>query len=63
MSYKQVYRLTFLGIDDELKNDASSVYSNVLNSSFYPLPPLDASGNPTAVFEVDSGAWRYKSRK
>ena len=38
MSYKQVCRLTFLGIDDELKNDASSVYSTVINSSFYPVP-------------------------
>ena len=34
MSYKQVCRLTFLGIDDELKNDTSSVYSTALNSSF-----------------------------
>jgi len=55
MTYVQKARLTFLGIDDELKNDASSVYSTVINSSFYPLPPLDASGNPTAVFAVDSG--------
>ena len=38
MSYKQVCRLTFLGIDDELKNDASSVYSTNLNSSFFPVP-------------------------
>ena len=38
MSYKQVCRLCFLGIDDELKNDASSVYSTNLNSSFYPVP-------------------------
>ena len=38
MSYKQVCRLTFLGIDDELKNDASSVYSTNLSSSFYPIP-------------------------
>jgi hypothetical protein len=38
MSYKQVCRLTFFGIDDELKNDASSVYSTVINSSFYPIP-------------------------
>ena len=38
MTYKQVCRLCFLGIDDELKNDASSVYSTVLNSSFYPVP-------------------------
>ena len=38
MTYVQKARLTFLGIDDELKNDASSVYSTVINSSFYPVP-------------------------
>ena len=38
MSYVQKARLTFLGIDDELKNDDSSVYSTVINSSFYPVP-------------------------
>ncbi len=41
-------RLTFLGIDDELKNDASSVFSTNLNSSFYPVPV-------NAVFKVDAG--------
>ena len=55
MSYKQVCRLTFLGIDDELKDDTSSVYSTNLNSSFYPIPPgVDTKGNPLAVFEVDA---------
>ena len=38
MTYVQKARLTFLGIDDELKNDASSVYSTVINSTFYPVP-------------------------
>ena len=47
MTYKQVCRLCFLGIDDELKNDASSVYSTNLNSSFYPVPV-------NAVFKVDA---------
>jgi hypothetical protein len=47
MSYVQKARLTFLGIDDELKNDASSVYSTNLNSSFYPVPA-------NAVFKVDA---------
>ena len=54
MSYVQKARLTFLGIDDELKNDVSSVYSTNLNSSFYPIPPgVDTKGNPNAVFKVD----------
>ena len=47
MSYKQVCRLTFLGIDDELKNDASSVYSTNLNSSFYPVPAAVTAATAT----------------
>lgn len=47
MSYKQVYKLTFLGIDDELKNDSSSVYSTNLNSSFFPVPAAVAYGGAT----------------
>jgi hypothetical protein len=38
MTYVQKARLTFLGIDDELKNDASSVYTTPINSSFFPVP-------------------------
>jgi hypothetical protein len=38
MSYVQKARMTFLGIDDELKNDSSSVYTTNLNSSFFPVP-------------------------
>jgi hypothetical protein len=44
MTYVQKARLTFLGIDDELKNDASSVYSTNLNSTFYPVPAAIAVG-------------------
>jgi len=44
MSYKQVCRLCFLGIDDELKNDASSVYTTDINSSFFPVPAAVAFG-------------------
>ena len=40
MSYVQKARLTFLGIDDELKDDASSVYSTNINSSFFPIPAV-----------------------
>jgi hypothetical protein len=32
MTYEQKARLTFLGIDDELKDDATSVYSTNINS-------------------------------
>ena len=45
MSYKQVCRLTFFGIDDELKDDVTSVYSTVLNSSFYPVSSSSRWGN------------------
>ena len=47
MSYKQVCRLTFLGIDDELKNDTSSVYSTALNSSFFPIPTAVTAATAT----------------
>ncbi len=35
MAYKQVCRLCFPGIDDELKDDATSVYTTNINSSFF----------------------------
>jgi hypothetical protein len=38
MTYVQKARLTFLGIDDELKNDTTSVYTTNLNSSLFPIP-------------------------
>ena len=44
MSYVQKARLTFLGIDDELKNDTTSVYTTNLNSSFFPVPAAIAVG-------------------
>ena len=47
MTYVQKARLTFLGIDDELKTDSTSVYSTPINSSFFPVPA-------GAVFKVDS---------
>jgi hypothetical protein len=48
MSYVQKARLTFLGIDDELKNDTSSVYSTNINSSFYPIPAAATAASSTA---------------
>ncbi len=50
MTYKQVCRLTFLGIDDELKGDATSVYTTNLNSSFFPVP-ADISSNTAPAYE------------
>ena len=53
MTYVQKARLTFLGIDDELKNDASSVYTTNINSSFFPIP---------AVVDV-AAATEYENQK
>ena len=48
MTYVQKARLTFLGIDDELKNDTTSVYTTNLNSSFFPIPTaIAAAAAPT----------------
>ena len=44
MTYKQVCRLCFLGIDDELKDDATSVYTTDISSSFFPVPAAIAVG-------------------
>ncbi len=54
MTYVQKARLTFLGIDDELKNDATSVYSTNLNSSFFPVPaavPVGVGAGVAPVYE------------
>jgi len=48
MTYVQKCRLTFLGIDDELKNDTGSIYSTELNSSYYPVPAAVAVAAATA---------------
>ena len=58
MTYVQKARLTFLGIDDELKNDASSVYSTNLNSSFYPVPVALTS---TAATEYEGQKYGVKA--
>jgi hypothetical protein len=50
MTFIQKARLTFLGIDDELKNDASSVYTTPINSSFFPVP-VDISSNLATEYQ------------
>jgi hypothetical protein len=47
MTYVQKARLTFLGIDDELKNDATSVYTTNINSSLFPAPATLPVANAT----------------
>ena len=51
MTYKQVCRLCFLGIDDELKDDATSVYTTDISSSFFPVPAAVAAN---AAIEYES---------
>ena len=58
MSYKQVCRLTFLGIDDELKNDPTSVYTTNINSSFFPIP---AAVTATAATEYENQNYGVKA--
>ena len=38
MNFVQRARVSLFGIDDELKDDPTSVYSTQLNSTFYPIP-------------------------
>jgi len=47
MTYVQKCRLTFLGIDDELKNDSTSVYTTNINSSLFPVPAAVAIATAT----------------
>jgi len=39
---EQKARLYFFGIDDELKNDESSIYTTNINSSLFPAPQADS---------------------
>jgi hypothetical protein len=41
--------LTFLGIDDELKNDPTSIYTTNINSSFFPVPAAVNVGTGVGV--------------
>ena len=58
MSYKQVCRMTFLGINDELKNDASSVYTTDISSSFFPIP---AAITATTATEYENQKYGVKA--
>ncbi len=43
VNYEQKGRLHFFGIDDELKNDETSIYTTTLNSSLFPAPQADTN--------------------
>ena len=55
MSLIQKARLTFLGIDDELKNDTNSIYTTQINSSFFPVPAVLDPALAPAVDGVQYG--------
>jgi len=45
----QKAKITLLGIDDELKNDESSIYTTNINSSYFPVPPAVAPAVGTNI--------------
>jgi hypothetical protein len=57
MTYVQKARLTFLGIDDELKNDTSSFYTTNLNSSLFPAPVTLTVANATEYDNQNMGLY------
>ena len=58
MSYVQKARMTFLVINDELKNDASSVYTTDISSSFFPIP---AAITATTATEYENQKYGVKA--
>ena len=48
-------RIICYGIDDELKNDVSSVYSTVINSTLYPVPTAIAPNLAPAIEGTRTG--------
>jgi len=48
-------RIICYGIDDELKNDVSSVYSTVINSNLYPVPTAIAPNLAPSIEGVRTG--------
>jgi hypothetical protein len=61
----QKAKITLLGIDDELKNDESSIYTTEIKSSYFPIPPIVAPGVGTNIDGVLFGmeAVAFTTRK
>ncbi len=61
----QKAKITLLGIDDELKNDESSIYTTNINSSYFPVPPAVAPAVGTLIDGVRFGmeAVAFTTRK
>jgi len=52
---KQKGKITLLGIDDELKNDASSIYTTNINSTYFPVPAAVAPAAGQVIDGVNFG--------
>jgi len=61
----QKAKITLLGIDDELKNDESSIYTTEIKSSYFPVPPAVAPAVGTLIDGVRFGmeAVAFTTRK
>lgn len=53
--YMKKARFMFFGIDDELKDDSSSIYTTTINSSKFPVPA------PPSTFLVDLVEYSYEA--
>ena len=61
----QKAKITLLGIDDELKNDETSIYTTNINSSYFPVPPAVAPAAAPVIDGVQFGmeAVAFTTRK
>jgi len=53
--YFKKAKFTFFGIDDELKEDSSSIYTTIINSSRFNIPP------PPSTFTIDELDFSYEA--
>ena len=68
VNYEQKGRLHFFGIDDELKNDETSIYTTNIDSSLFPAPQADTNQvidgatfiTRTATFTQRKNTKRYR---
>jgi hypothetical protein len=49
----QKAKITVLGIDDELKNDETSIYTTEIKSSYFDVPPERDPANPLEAIVID----------
>lgn len=56
MTYIQKGKITLYGIDDENKNDTNSIYTTVINSSYYTAPQADTTQTIDGVSFITKAA-------